>query len=293
MSPALWEATALARPYFDPEGLIVAMEYDRPIGFVHAGFAGDAEGSALDKGSGLVCTLQIARRADESAIAAQLLQRAERYLKGHGAATLSFGNRRGACPFYMGLLGGATCPGIFDGDERTAGWVRTAGFEPICETIVYHCRLAGFRPTVDRTQMQLRRSYSVQSVVDGYPKHWWNACTFGWGDCFRFQVSRCDRGPALGDLWFWDMEPLASALSVHARGMIRLELPDDLRTPEMTTFFLGQSLKQFADDGVTLAEVQAEVGCQPLIAVLGRLGFVQSDQAVIWSKSLDSPGQQL
>ena len=41
------EFFVFSKPYFDPEGLIVAVMNNVPVGFVHAGFGSNADGSAL------------------------------------------------------------------------------------------------------------------------------------------------------------------------------------------------------------------------------------------------------
>ena len=52
LTPPMLETTVLSRPFFDREGLIVAVEDGEPIGFVHAGFGRDQEGNSLDTSIG-------------------------------------------------------------------------------------------------------------------------------------------------------------------------------------------------------------------------------------------------
>ena len=47
MSAMLLEQFVFSKPYFDPAGLIVALRDDKPVGFVHAGFGPNDEGTAL------------------------------------------------------------------------------------------------------------------------------------------------------------------------------------------------------------------------------------------------------
>ncbi len=80
MTPVVLEDTVLSKPFFDREGLIVATDDQRPVGFVHAGFGPNAAGTALDPPIGATCMLMVSHHDQRTDIAEQLLRHSEAYL---------------------------------------------------------------------------------------------------------------------------------------------------------------------------------------------------------------------
>src|SRR5688572_26267438 len=73
MTTGLLEQHVLAKPYFDPQGLIVAREAGEVLGFIHAGFAPGAQHGELLGGQGIIGQLMVSPRADAGQISARLL----------------------------------------------------------------------------------------------------------------------------------------------------------------------------------------------------------------------------
>src|SRR6188508_1957332 len=103
MTAAILEQLVFSKPYFDPEGLIMLLSDERPIGFVHAGFGAndDQSGLATDTGTTYQLMLRADRRND--ALADELLTRSEEYLRGRGAKVIYAGGIRPLNAFYLGL----------------------------------------------------------------------------------------------------------------------------------------------------------------------------------------------
>ncbi len=157
MTTALLERWVLAKPYFEDAGLQVATDDGRPIGFAHAGFGptDDEQDLSFELGASIMV---IVRPHDaEAQIAADLIARSESYLRSRGAKVLYGGGVRPLDAFYLGLYGGSELPGILDSDAQHQSFFHAAGYREIDRTVVLHRELAGFRPPVDRQQIQLRR----------------------------------------------------------------------------------------------------------------------------------------
>ena len=73
MSPSVLETFVLAKPYFDRHGLILAVDDDRPVGFVHAGFGPCDDGSKISTELGVTCMLMTVPHPEQDAIAQQTL----------------------------------------------------------------------------------------------------------------------------------------------------------------------------------------------------------------------------
>ena len=82
----------------------------------------------------------------------------------------------------------------------------------------------GFRPLIDRQQIQLKRSIHVESQPDRPSTTWWDACMEGLTDRFCFTAIPRNGGASRASAVFWDIEPLAHGWGVH-RGLTRLDIP--------------------------------------------------------------------
>ena len=73
MSVTLLEMFVLSKPYFDRQGLIIAVEEGRPIGFAHAGFGPNRTNDALSHDIGVICMLVAQPHPDETEIEGVLI----------------------------------------------------------------------------------------------------------------------------------------------------------------------------------------------------------------------------
>jgi len=108
-TPALLERWVFSKPYFDPDGLIVAVDdadNNRVVGYALAGFGPNEELSALDYSQGVICSLGVRPTTQRHGVARDLVQKAEEYLVKRGATTLRAGPRWPYCPYGFGIYGG-------------------------------------------------------------------------------------------------------------------------------------------------------------------------------------------
>jgi hypothetical protein len=287
LTPSVFEQTVLSRPFFDRHGLIVATDHRHPVGFVHAGFGPNATGAALDHSVGATCMLMVSHHDQRAQIAAQLLERSESYLRERGATTILGGGSPHLAPFYAGLYGGCSVPGVLASDSLMIEVCRSAAYVETSQRVILQRPLAGFRPIMDRQQIQFRRLHVVEPVMDPPPHSWWEACTEGQVDRFAYVARPRSGGECVATAVFWDMEPLASNWGVHARGLTQLELPSDPEREALAIFLLGESLRLLLLDGVTLVEVHVHASDAPMLQILGKLGFQSIEQAVALQKSVE------
>src|SRR5262249_41486223 len=106
MSMALLERYVLSKPIFEREGLLVALQEGKPVGFVHGGGGPSGDRGTLSTECGVVSVAIFKPEAD-NAIAPELVSRCEAFLKSRGARTLYGGGRYPLSPFYYGLYGGS------------------------------------------------------------------------------------------------------------------------------------------------------------------------------------------
>lgn len=293
------EHMILSKPYFDPRGLIFAIEDEvtghsdpndvrvasgKPLGFVHAGFAPNGALSDFDVSQGIVSLLQVVDANAE--VADELLKHACNYLEAMGATSISAGARFPFSPFYLGLYGGSEIPGVLMGDNCFRQAVQRQGFTSEEDVVVMRCELSGFRPVSGRDQLQVRRKYQINTVVDPKENSWWESCTMGLANRERFSIYHKRNQRVCGNVSFWDMQPLAGGTPNTGRGMYGLNVPQEFRRSGIATFLVGEALKYYMQQGVEFVEAQTFASDSAATGVFEKLGFVKVDQGSLFQKTL-------
>ncbi|HEX3999990.1 MAG TPA: GNAT family N-acetyltransferase [Pirellulales bacterium] len=284
ITTAMLDQLVLSKPYFDRTGLILALDDDRPVGFVHAGFGPNEDESGLSTDLGVVVMLLVVSHPDESAIAARLVAMAEDYLRSKGAKVIYGGGVRPLVPFYWGLYGGSELPGVLDSDPQAQAVFRAAGYREMARTVILHRDLSGFRPCVDRRQMQIRRSTEVETVVDPPPRSWWEACVMNQCERTTFRLRPHGGCELLAQMTCWNIEPFAAPWGVRASGLIDLVVTESHRRRGMATYLVGETLRQLQEQSFALVEAQTMDTNTSALALYRKLGFKQVDSGVVFRK---------
>jgi len=285
MSVGLLDRYVLAKPYFDSRGLIVALEDDQPVGFVHSAFGPTEDESKICHTAGVTCMLMVRHEYRRLGIGSELLRRGEDYLIARGAEVLYAGAIRPLNPFYLGLYGGSELPGVLDSDREAQKLYLSAGYREIDRTIIFQRDLNTYRAPVDRRQLEIRRSTTVDVVEDPPSTSWWDACTLGPFDHTRYELRSRTTGEQLAHATFWYMEPLSMSWGVHAIGLRDLSVVADQRRTGLATFLLSESLRRLFDAGAMRVEAQTMSGNAAARALYQKLGFQEVDQAAVYRKS--------
>lgn len=288
MSAALWEQCILAKTYFDAEGLIVATEDSRPIGFVHAGFGPNAVGDELDRTHGVICRLLVVPHADRGLVLAELLSAAEHYLAQAGSVDAVVGNIDPLGPYYLGLYGSSRLVGVLKSDAQQLAFFRSAGYEAAGERLILQRSLAGFRPPIDRDQVRHRKLHDLVAQDDPLAQSWWEACTTSHLDRSRFQLIPKCGGPVIASAITIQLDTLGKAWGVHAAGFEEVAAMSDAWQNGSALLLLAESMKAMQCQGVMLMEAVIEDPASPLGRILATLGFKESDRGVILRKTLES-----
>jgi ribosomal protein S18 acetylase RimI-like enzyme len=273
MSAMLLEQFLFSKPYFDPAGLIVALRDERPIGFVHAGFGPNDEGTALATELGTTYQLMLAGGENDAALADELLARSEAYLRERGATVLYAGGIRPLNGFYLGLYGGSELPGVLDTDPVLGDAARRNGYHVIDRVVIMRRTLTDFRVAVTREQRQLRRTVASGESYSPPSANWWEANTTGAFERIDFYVQTLDTRLLLAKVSFWDMEPLSTGWGVPTAGMFDLEVVPDARRQGYATFLLGEAFNRLKNRGIVMVEAQTMEGNEPALAMYRKLGF--------------------
>ena len=284
VTPALLEELVFARPYFDRLGLIVAIDGERHVGFIHAGFGAGDDLSNLDKSLGTTCLLLVSPHERKAEIGAELLEAGQDYLRRNGARQLFGGGAFPVNPFYLGLYGSSELPGVLASDAELTALFRRALYREGERRTLLNRPLTGFRPPIDRRLMQLRRRCEVSPVHNVSPDNWWESCVWMHAEMTRYELRFRDSADALISATFWDIVPLSKSWGVQAVGLMRLDDTPESRSEGMTTFLLSEAFLDLQRHGAALIEAQVPTKDSTLLEVFKELGLTPYDEGVLFVK---------
>jgi GNAT superfamily N-acetyltransferase len=284
VSVDLVEQFVMSRLYFEPAGLWLAFDDDRPVGMAHAGF-GPADGKDwIDAQYGTTCLILTRPDCDRAEVAAGLLAQCEEFLKARGAKVLYGGGIRPLNPFYLGLYGGSELPGVLASDAVARSVFESHGYREIDRTIIFRCDLHQFQSPATREQMQIRRQMVVRSTDDPPSRDWWEACTMGNFDLTRYDLCPRLGGSPVAHALVRNMEPTAAFGGGRSAGLVEVEVEPAQRRRGLVTFLLSDVFHQLSRQGVVQVEVQTMQNNTAAVNLYRRLRFQEVDQGIVYRK---------
>jgi GNAT superfamily N-acetyltransferase len=284
VTPQMLEEHVLAKPWFDRQGLIVACDGARPVGFVHAGFGADCALGNVECSQGTTCLLLIAPHEDRATLGQELLSASEDYLRRRGAKQLFAGSQAPLNPFYLGMYGSSDTAGVLKSNQGWVNLLTAAGYQPSARRVLAGRQLADFRAPIDRQQMTVRRRFKIAGPTAVLPDNWWDACVWALHPWTRFDLALRDGGEPIISAVFWDVDPLAHSWGVETVGLVKLDDTPEARQEGLTTFLLAESLRHYQADHYAQFEAQAPLADDSLRAVFAQLGLKEYDEGALWLK---------
>lgn len=297
MTVAHLEAGVFSKPYFDREGLILALDGEQAVGFAHAAFAPSADRGSIDTTTGTTLLAVVVPHDREEEIAAGLIARCEDYLRRRGARTILGGGSAEMTGFYLGLYGGADIPGILDSSTCMQQAFRAAGYEVADRIAILRRPLSGFRPPVNRLQLAIRRATTLRVIDEPSRRTWWEAATTTGIALRRYELRANQEGPdgvspLLGSATLWDMQPLAAAWGVPAAGLMNVAIEGPRRRQGLASYLVAEAMHDLAAEGVTLMETQVSEANAPALKLFGKLGFQIADHGTVFRKASGTAAHQ-
>lgn len=286
VSPESLEQLVFAKLYFDPDGLILAHDDGRPVGFAHAGFGPTESLDWISTETGVTCLVLTAPDCDEAEVAGGLLEHCEEYLRRRGTKLLLGGGVGPMNPFYVSLYGGSDLPGVLDSDAVARRTFESRGYRQIERTILMRRKLDGLESGINRQQLKIRRQMAVEVLIDSATESWWEACVFGEFELTRFHLkSRCG-GPPVATATFRGSAPGDSATIGRSRALIDITVNSEHRRVGLARFLLNDAFRWFMREGVLEVELQAFESDATALTTFTNLGFSQVGQGGVWRKDV-------
>ena len=285
----LFDHFVLTLPYFDRYGLIVAVEpeQERLVGFVHAGFAANEEGTALDVRLGVVEMIMVHPQWRGRGIGRELIKRAEQYLQQRGALTLLAGPAT-ACrtdSFYMGLYGGAVPCGFLRSDAAAEPFFLKCGYEPYTRIERWRADLSSYKEPINyRLRLILR---AAQAVETGRPSRltWWWAVRFGRLDAVSFRLLSKKENKLLAEASVVEVFLFAESISRSSWGVAELEVPETERKKGYGEALLVEILRWAKRlQQAEYVETYVPESNSAMAKLVRKLRLTQVDEGVVYRK---------
>lgn len=285
MTVALLEAQVFAKPYFQPQNLLVAEADGKIVGMAHV----VPEGPLVESdGRGETANIPLILAAnipEATQVEDLLVDRAEEIARESGAKLLLLGGTSEPGPYYYGLSKVSCNRGALASDTRLMELAQRHEFSPSTCWKVYSRALRGFRPPVDRNQIAARRSLNVQREDDPPFASYREACIFMHYHLTRYALVQKAGGQELTRLTVAQLEAYSHLRGVRMSGIVDLHQLEAC-TQVHAQFFLAETLRQLGEEGTAVVETQVNSSHDMLISVVEALGFEAYDEVRMMAKML-------
>jgi ribosomal protein S18 acetylase RimI-like enzyme len=280
------ERYAFSKPYFDRTGLIVAVEDQVRVGFVHAGFGANPTETGISFSAGVTCVLGVRPSHRGRGVGTELLRRSEQYLLARGANALYAGATHPLNPFYFGLYGGSEQPGFLESDSAAAAFFQARGYSPSAKTLALQKRLDRPANVVDGRFPGLRRRFQVEVLASVQGLSWWHECVLGPVEPVEFRLQETASGQLAGRVRIWEMEGLSWRWGAPSVGLVDLFVHEPFRRQGLAKLLLANVLQYLQDQYFAIVEVQVGEINQPVVALFRGLGFEPVDAGTSYQKRI-------
>jgi len=285
VSAPLLEYAVFSKMHFDRQGFIVATRDDIPVGFVHAGFGPNEDGTTLDRSMGTTHMLMLRGGIDDNPLVDELLAASENYLRSSGAKTIYAGGIKPLNSFYLGLYGGSEIPGVLQSNRLLREACLRSGYTECGQVSILQCDLVRFRPPMSRKARQIGRHVRVEETIDPIAKSWWEACVWGSQQRDRFRLIDRRDNREIAAASFWDVQPLSACWGICTAGLFDLHVDPEWRRQGAATHLLAESFRLLRRRGVATIEAQTMTTNEAAIAFYHNLGFVEVDHGHVFRKN--------
>ena len=285
-TPSLLDRWVFSKPYFDPEGLIVAAADDgRVQGYALAGFAPTADLSALDPREGVICAVAVRPTDRRKGVGKGLVQRLEAYLAARGTTQVRAGPVWPQCPFGFGLYGGTNCPGFLASDPDADPFFKSLGYTEAGTTLVYQKKLDQPLTIADARFGMLRRRYETQVLRTAAVESWWQDCVWGTLEPVEFRmVDKLANNFPCARAVVWELEGYGWRWGFPSAGILDIQVRPDLRRQGMAKLLISQVLRFLQDQFFGICELHAPADRADLVALCRSVGMDQVDTGTTYLK---------
>lgn len=276
------ESLSFSQPYFDPKGLILAVQDERIVGFIHAGFEPHDSKSKMSTDIGVICALMVHPEFRRQGIAKQLLQEAIKYYAGKDTTQIYAGASAGRDPFYVGLYGGSRPSGFLKSDDHSDVFFNSVGFEPHREFGIFQRNLHDRKDPINIRVLGLRRKYEVQIIDQPADANWWWFTRFGRLETLRFNLVPKNGGDSVAAISVVGLDLFLPTWKERSIGLFDLHVEDDQRRKGFAQLLVLEVLKRMREELFSVAEMHVPIEDERLTGLMESCRFEQIDSGLVY-----------
>ena len=280
-----FEALNFGQPYFDAEGLILACEGPRAVGFVHAGFGASADQSRLDHTRGVICAVLVHPQFRRQGIGRALVGRAEEYLRKRGTTEIFAGPAEPRDPFFFGLYGGSQPAGFLQSDPDAEPFLRSVGFEPVEQHAVFQRDLGQTSDPVSMRLMNVRRSTQLAIAHQRQDVTWWWITRFGRLDSVRFQLVPKGQTEPIAGVTVLGLDLYLPKWQQRTIGLAELTVAEPHRRQGYGQALVLEVCRRMREELVTRVEAHAPETNAGMLHLLESSAFTRVDTGVVYRQA--------
>jgi len=279
-----FELVIFGQSYFDRDSCLLAVDGQRVVGMVLAGFGTNQNQSGLDRGRGVICAVLVLPEYRRQGIGRALVERGSQMLRQQGAEQIVAGGAPGSNPFMVGLYGGSQPAGFLTSDPDADPFFRSLGFHELERHDVYTRNLAITRDPMHFRLIQNRRKFQLSIIGEPPVSSWWWATRFGRLDTLRFLLEPKGEsgGPAVAGLTVVGLDLYIPKWRQRSVGVIDLYVPKQYRKQGFAQTLLVEVCKRLKDELVTLIEIHTPSDNDAMKKTLASCSFEAVDQGVVY-----------
>ncbi len=293
-TPAILERWILSKPYFDPDGLIVAVDTsdnNRVVGYALAGFGPNDALTALNYEHGVICSVAVRPSAGRKHLGVDLVKKCEEYLTQRGAKRLRAGPVWPDCPFGFGIYGGTNCPGFLASDSAAGPFFHSLNYEPAGTTLVFQKKLDAPISIPDTRFGMLRKRYETQVMRAASVPSWWHECVWGTLDPVEFRmVDKQENNVVAAHAIVWELEGYGWRWGFPSAGILDIQVRDDLRRQGLAKLLLSQILRFLQDQFFGICELHAASTDTALVGLCRAATLEHVDTGTTYLKTVPPSG---
>lgn len=278
------EVVTFGQPYFERDGLILACDGDRAVGFVHAGFGTTADESTLDRSRGVICAIVVHPEYRRQGIGRELLTRAEDWLRSQGAESITAGQSTGTDPFYLGLYGGTRLSGFLESDSSAAPFFLATGYEAGDRTLILQRDLTRSRDPVSMRLVSMRRKTQLGVRHQPVGASWWWFSRFGRLDTIDFVLTPRGETAPSGSMTVLGLDFYLPCWGERVVGLTRVEVSETLRRQGIAQTLILDTCRRLKDESYTRVEAHCAETNSGFLSLLQSMGFEEVDAGVAYHR---------
>jgi ribosomal protein S18 acetylase RimI-like enzyme len=279
-----FEVLIFSQPYFDPNGLIIAVENNEVVGFILSGFGPNSEGATLDYSRGVICAVIVHPNVRRQGIGRELISRAEEYLKSKGAAQITAGPSGLLSPYLSGLYGGTRPSGFLLSDALAVPFFESIGYQPVGSTRIYQRDLLGQKSPIKFHLVNIRRKMQLMISDDFQAPNWWWLTRLGRLETLHFELVPKSGEAALASATVVGLDLYIPKWEERVIGLTDVFVKEEERGKGYGQALLLEIARRLQDELITKLELHIEESNVVAWHVAEAVGYTQVDTGIVYQR---------